>query len=102
MPKWEKLKDNKWKEAQDVSGTTAIVGLVTPEQVLVANLGDCRAILISAASSTNDGDEAVWTSLALSEMHKPDNPKERARIEAADEIVESGRVGKELAVSVRL
>ena len=102
MPKWEKLGQDKWKEAQDVSGTTAIVGLVTPKLVLVANLGDCRAILISSASSNNDGDEAVWTSLALSEMHKPDNPKEQARILAAGGKVESGRIGNELSVSVRL
>ena len=98
-----KLHNEQWvggKDAVDTSGSTVVVSLVTPSHVIVANLGDCRALLISSASSPLAATGA-WTSLALSEMHKPDNPTERARIEAAGETVERGRVGGTLAVAVR-
>eukprot|EP00297_Palpitomonas_bilix_P010881 CAMPEP_0113868458 /NCGR_PEP_ID=MMETSP0780_2-20120614/999_1 /TAXON_ID=652834 /ORGANISM="Palpitomonas bilix" /LENGTH=243 /DNA_ID=CAMNT_0000853541 /DNA_START=390 /DNA_END=1121 /DNA_ORIENTATION=- /assembly_acc=CAM_ASM_000599 len=50
-------------------GTTAIVALTDGEQLVVANVGDSRAVLIS-------GQEAI----PLSDDHKPDRDDERKRI----------------------
>mmetsp|Transcript_104956 Transcript_104956/g.338450 ORF Transcript_104956/g.338450 Transcript_104956/m.338450 type:complete len:461 (-) Transcript_104956:151-1533(-) len=55
-------------------GSTACVAAVDFEsrEVLVANVGDSRAMLIRNGKA-----------IALSEDHKPENPKERSRIRAA-------------------
>ncbi|XP_057722551.1 probable protein phosphatase 2C 8 [Arachis stenosperma] len=53
-------------------GSTAVVAVVATEEVVVANCGDCRAVL------GRDG-EAV----DLSSDHKPDRPDELMRIEEA-------------------
>uniref|UniRef100_A0A2P2MHS4 PPM-type phosphatase domain-containing protein n=1 Tax=Rhizophora mucronata TaxID=61149 RepID=A0A2P2MHS4_RHIMU len=53
-------------------GTTAVVALLTPEHIVVANCGDSRAVLCR-------GGKAV----PLSVDHKPDRPDEHARITAA-------------------
>ncbi|XP_061998410.1 probable protein phosphatase 2C 8 [Rosa rugosa] len=55
-------------------GSTAVAAVVTEEQVVVANCGDCRAVL-SRSSGT--------IALALSSDHKPDRADELERIEAA-------------------
>eukprot|EP00929_Paragymnodinium_shiwhaense_P083798 TRINITY_DN44768_c0_g1_i1.p1 TRINITY_DN44768_c0_g1~~TRINITY_DN44768_c0_g1_i1.p1 ORF type:complete len:475 (-),score=102.41 TRINITY_DN44768_c0_g1_i1:75-1499(-) len=61
-------------------GSTAVVAAVDlkSREVVVANVGDSRAILIRNGKA-----------LALSEDHKPENPKERHRIQQA-----GGRVVK--------
>ncbi|XP_061360115.1 protein phosphatase 2C 51-like [Gastrolobium bilobum] len=53
-------------------GSTAVVAVVTMEEVVVANCGDCRAVM-------GRGGEAV----NLSNDHKPDRPDELMRIEEA-------------------
>ncbi|KAF7830684.1 protein phosphatase 2C 51-like [Senna tora] len=53
-------------------GSTALVAVVGKEEVVVANCGDCRAVM-------GRGGEAF----ALSNDHKPDRPDELMRIEAA-------------------
>ncbi|XP_054799620.1 protein phosphatase 2C 51-like [Prosopis cineraria] len=53
-------------------GSTAVVAVVAKDEVVVANCGDCRAVM-------GRGGEAV----ALSDDHKPDRPDELMRIEAA-------------------
>ncbi|CAJ1972265.1 unnamed protein product [Sphenostylis stenocarpa] len=53
-------------------GSTAVVAVVAAEEVVVANCGDCRAVL-------GRGGEA----LDLSSDHKPDRPDELKRIEEA-------------------
>ncbi|KAI3987041.1 hypothetical protein MKX01_036831 [Papaver californicum] len=53
-------------------GSTAVVSIVTPEKVVVANCGDSRAVL-------SRGGKAV----PLSTDHKPDLPGELQRIEGA-------------------
>ncbi|KAB2598797.1 protein phosphatase 2C 51 [Pyrus ussuriensis x Pyrus communis] len=53
-------------------GATAVVALVTEEQVVVANCGDSRAVLSRGG-----------VALALSNDHKPDRVDELKRIEAA-------------------
>lgn len=56
------------------TGSTACVAAVDfdAREVLVANIGDSRAVLVRNGKA-----------LALSEDHKPENPEERSRIRAA-------------------
>eukprot|EP00299_Pterocystis_sp_00344_P006866 c1929_g1_i1.p1 GENE.c1929_g1_i1~~c1929_g1_i1.p1 ORF type:complete len:564 (-),score=90.38 c1929_g1_i1:46-1737(-) len=54
------------------AGTTALVCLVFPNRVVVANAGDCRAVLC------RDG-----VAMDLSQEHKPDRDDERRRVESA-------------------
>ncbi|KAM0941368.1 putative protein-serine/threonine phosphatase [Dioscorea sansibarensis] len=56
----------------DHVGSTAVVAVVTPEQLVVANCGDSRAVLCRGGVAT-----------PLSSDHKPDRPDEMERIEAA-------------------
>ncbi|KAL9550642.1 hypothetical protein PS6_005444 [Mucor atramentarius] len=73
----------------EASGCTAIVALLTKDNNLyVSNAGDSRAIIYA------DG-----KAVALSEDHKPGNPKETDRIEKAGGHVEFGRVNGNLALS---
>ncbi|XP_047173507.1 protein phosphatase 2C 51-like isoform X2 [Vigna umbellata] len=53
-------------------GSTAVVAVIAAEELVVANCGDCRAVL-------GRGGEAV----DLSSDHKPDRPDELMRIEEA-------------------
>ncbi|CAB4302044.1 unnamed protein product [Prunus armeniaca] len=53
-------------------GATAVVAVVTEDQVVVGNCGDCRAVLSRGG-----------VALALSSDHKPDRVDELKRIEAA-------------------
>ncbi|KAL8141489.1 hypothetical protein V2J09_014521 [Rumex salicifolius] len=55
-----------------IAGSTAVVAVVTPSHILVANCGDSRAVLCRGGQA-----------LPLSSDHKPDRPDELARIEAA-------------------
>eukprot|EP00928_Gymnodinium_smaydae_P040308 TRINITY_DN2734_c0_g1_i3.p1 TRINITY_DN2734_c0_g1~~TRINITY_DN2734_c0_g1_i3.p1 ORF type:complete len:649 (-),score=118.28 TRINITY_DN2734_c0_g1_i3:113-1999(-) len=60
------------------SGTTATVCLLLPEQLLlVAHVGDSRAVF--ASRQLNGG---AWRVTALTRDHKPDLPGERQRIES--------------------
>jgi len=68
-------------------GSTAVVAAVAGRMLWVANAGDSRCVLGMASGAA----------IALSHDHKPDDPVERARIEAAghevlyDSTVEDGR-----------
>lgn len=102
--------------ADDMSGSTAIIGLVTNSLICAANLGDSRALLLQRYSHTrvNALDKALktmkflcsrvlsarsgasagpLTAVALSNDHKPDLPDERARVEKAGGIVKGVEVG---------
>ncbi|PHZ15032.1 PP2C-domain-containing protein [Rhizopus microsporus ATCC 52813] len=73
----------------DPSGCTAIVALLTKDNMLyIGNAGDSRAIICTNGRA-----------IALSDDHKPSNPKETARIEKAGGHVEFGRVNGNLALS---
>jgi len=88
-----------WKglaNTAEVSGSTAVVALVTPAHVVVANCGDCRAVAMKALEGKEAG---PWMFEALTKDHKPELPLERERIEAAGHQVENGRVDGVLAVS---
>ncbi|XP_010454666.1 PREDICTED: probable protein phosphatase 2C 78 [Camelina sativa] len=56
----------------DAVGSTAVVSVLTPEKIIVANCGDSRAVLCRNGKA-----------VALSSDHKPDRPDELDRIEAA-------------------
>ena len=98
-------------------GSTAVIALITDSEIVVANVGDSRAILIQASDtnleaemeklSVKDGKERNSPPLqgegektcesskserfvvAMSEDHKPNLPDERTRIEAAGMKVKS-------------
>ncbi|KAE8704691.1 putative protein phosphatase 2C 75 [Hibiscus syriacus] len=55
-----------------LGGTTAVIALLTPDHVVVANCGDSRAVLCRGAKA-----------IPMSFDHKPDRADELARIEAA-------------------
>ncbi|KAK1394230.1 Protein-serine/threonine phosphatase [Heracleum sosnowskyi] len=56
----------------DAVGSTAVVALVTPDKIVVANCGDSRAVLARQGKI-----------IPLSVDHKPDRPDELSRIQAA-------------------
>jgi serine/threonine protein phosphatase PrpC len=56
-------------------GCTACTALVTPAYLLVANAGDSRSVLVRRGGAA----------LPLSRDHKPTDPAEAARVEAAGE-----------------
>ncbi|XP_060668009.1 probable protein phosphatase 2C 24 isoform X1 [Ziziphus jujuba] len=56
----------------DAVGSTAVVAIVTPEKIIVANCGDSRAVLCRNGRP-----------IPLSSDHKPDRPDELNRIQAA-------------------
>lgn len=58
------------------SGSTAIVALMTDTQIITACVGDSRCV-----KGTDEGGDK-WTTTDLSEDQKPDDPKEKARIES--------------------
>merc|ERR1719498_774703 len=72
------------------SGATAVSVLITKNKIVVANMGDCRAVL------SRQG-EAV----ELSRDHTLENPVERARVRAVNKaaVRSNGRVFGQLAVT---
>jgi protein phosphatase 2C len=56
----------------DAVGSTAVVSIVTPDKIIVANCGDSRAVLCRNG-----------VVLPLSSDHKPDRPDELRRIQAS-------------------
>ncbi|XP_058202153.1 probable protein phosphatase 2C 24 [Rhododendron vialii] len=75
----------------DAVGSTAVVAIVTPDKIIVANCGDSRAVLCRNGRA-----------VPLSTDHKPDRPDELSRIQAAGGRVlywDCPRVGGVLAMS---
>lgn len=73
---------------EDDSGCTAVCCIISPSHVVCANVGDSRAVIGSKDKS-----------ISLTDDHKPENPEECARIEAAGGFVADNRVVGELAMS---
>lgn len=73
---------------EDHSGTTAVFALITPTHLIVGNIGDSRSVMSRAGKT-----------IPMSFDHKPTNPPEQARIEAANGTVALSRVNGDLAVS---
>lgn len=85
----KKMQDSDpWSNAKDRSGTTGVVSLITPDEIVFGNCGDSRGLLCR--------DKNVEFS---TEDHKPYNTKERERIERAGGTVMMQRVNGSLAVS---
>ena len=61
-------------ELKDKSGSCAVIALIINDVLYAINLGDSRALC-----SKNNGNEFIQ----LTRDHKPDDPKEKARIEKA-------------------
>lgn len=70
------------------AGCTATVVLIADKKVYCANAGDSRTIKSEKKKA-----------IALSDDHKPENPKEMARIKKAGGFVEDNRVDGNLALS---
>jgi protein phosphatase 2C len=80
-------------EAADTSGSTANVAVVTESHVIVASVGDSRAVLVYRDANNQDlrvkvGSEVIETHSLnmpqpLSVDHKPGLDEERNRIEKA-------------------
>lgn len=70
------------------SGTTVLIALILGRSLLVANAGDCRAVLCRRGRA-----------VVLSRDHKPDLFPERLRIEALGGFVEDGYLNGELSVA---
>ena len=67
-------------------GSTAVMALVSDRVIVVSNVGDSRGILVRRKKEKNE--QSCWEPsdlevIAMSEDHKPNLPKELARIEAA-------------------
>ena len=75
-------------EIANTTGCTACVALITKNKIFVANSGDSRAVLCKGGKAFD-----------MSEDHKPENPKEKARIEKAKGFVEDNRVNGVLNLS---
>jgi len=74
--------DRQLLEAEEPSGSCAVVAVLVDSCLYVAHVGDCRAVLCS-------GDK--WEAIRLTEDHKPDRKDERDRILAAGgDVVEAG------------
>ncbi|CAD8201951.1 unnamed protein product [Paramecium pentaurelia] len=70
------------------AGATANVALIVDKTIYLANAGDSRAMLCRN-----------FAPLDLSKDHKPDDEKEKKRIEAADGFVQNGRTNGNLSLS---
>ncbi|KAF6166960.1 hypothetical protein GIB67_030653 [Kingdonia uniflora] len=74
--------DNAFAEACSIdasleSGTTALAALILGRSLIVANAGDCRAVLCRSGKA-----------VAMSKDHKPKCPKEKMRIESCGGFVD--------------
>lgn len=76
------------ESGKDQSGSTSVMTLLSPGHIVCANTGDSRAVLSRSG-----------VAIPLSYDHKPYNPGEKDRIEAAGGHVKFNRVNGDLAVS---
>eukprot|EP00039_Didymoeca_costata_P009678 m.128866 g.128866 ORF g.128866 m.128866 type:complete len:331 (+) comp14567_c0_seq1:304-1296(+) len=75
--------DQSFANGTNISGTTCVTAFVTPDNFVIANCGDSRAIVCSGS------DNSV---AFVSKIHSPDDANEQARIKRAGGYVEFGRV----------
>lgn len=73
---------------RDISGSTAIMSIVTPKHIIIANVGDSRAVFSSNGKVVRS-----------TEDHKPQNTTESTRVVEAGGYIMMGRVCGNLAVS---
>ena len=70
------------------AGCTACSAIITPTDIFVGNAGDSRAVLARKPKAAG----GKFRCIPMSEDHKPDLAREKARIEAAGGFVEDNRV----------
>ncbi|KAJ0254962.1 protein phosphatase 2C 49 [Hirschfeldia incana] len=70
------------------SGTTAITALISGRLLMVANAGDCRAVLCRKGKA-----------IEMSHDHRPINLLERRRVEECGGVIEDGYLNGELSVT---
>ncbi|RHY29562.1 hypothetical protein DYB32_005051 [Aphanomyces invadans] len=75
------------ENGEDQSGCTAIAAIVTDTHIIVANSGDSRSVLATCGDAVEP----------MSFDHKPNNPREKLRIENAGGMVRNNRVNGDLA-----
>lgn len=82
--------DEKLRQAEITGGSTAVFALITSDLIVVANVGDSRAILIQSPNTLEESMQQLSleqsphaTVIPLSDDHKPNLPQEQSRIEAA-------------------
>ena len=118
---------NDIQENMTGGGCTAVCSLITPDSVIVANCGDSRCLIsstavgdipVSESSSTDSGSNSgltkktkrapdndntangySYTSVAMTDDHKPSNDGEQERVMAAGGQVWMDRVDGSLAMS---
>ena len=66
------------------AGTTAIVALLEDGKLTVANIGDSRLVKgsVRGGGGGDGSEETLWVPSWCSEDHKPNDPDEKARIQA--------------------
>ncbi|CAF2113567.1 hypothetical protein YC2023_103090 [Brassica napus] len=70
------------------SGTTALAALISGRLLMVANAGDCRAVLCRKGKA-----------IEMSHDHRPINLPERRRVEESGGVIEDGYLNGELSVT---
>ncbi|KAK8614957.1 hypothetical protein V6N13_068743 [Hibiscus sabdariffa] len=70
------------------SGTTALVAMILERVLMVANVGDCRAVLCRKGEAID-----------MSEDHRPIYPSERRRVEELGGFIDDGYLNGVLSVS---
>ncbi|KAG1662645.1 hypothetical protein FOA52_009630 [Chlamydomonas sp. UWO 241] len=84
-----------WAPHERDPGSTALIATAMDGTLLVANVGDCRLLLISEALDSS-GARACYVSKATADHHPRRNPSEAARLKAAGARVDaSGYIGSE-------
>ncbi len=102
----------KSSEQQTSSGTTAVLALAFHQQILLAHLGDSKAMLCQQQSrqhptsvtnpagqhgcAPEQADKLNLRAVPLTIDHSPDRPDERARIVAAGGTISTATAGEQL------
>ena len=87
----------KSSEQQTSSGTTAVFALAFHQQILIAHLGDSKAVLyqqVQQGYALKQADKLNLRAVPLTIDHSPDRPDERARIVAAGGTISTATAGE--------
>jgi serine/threonine protein phosphatase PrpC len=96
--------DSELKSQAIPGGAVAVAAVITKNNIVVVNVGDCRCILISKHDNPDhENSSSSITATQLSTDHKPQLPSERTRVETAGLKIETESffdeaVGKQLVL----